>query len=225
MEHHDWSIQLAGATIGPNQSPILKAVTIEVPPGEWIFVTGLSGSGKTTLLRSMYADQPVQGSEAKVGGIALPGIRSGQVAALRKRIGFVPQHPHLLLDRTVYENLYWVLKAIGAYSKKKESQERITQVLESLGLGWAAERTPVALSGGERQLVSIACALVHNPDIVLADEPTTYLDPGVAQRVMDTFQQLHTTGKTLCIATHDARWVERYARKQAHCANGTVVCT
>lgn len=184
----------------------LKALNLEIQLGQFLFITGHSGSGKSTLLKLMYGEEKPTAGEVWVLNTCLNSLRGDRLAKLRRRIGVVFQDYKLVEQRTVAENVAFVLMAQG-YSRT-EIQARLIPVLEQVGLATKADCFPAQLSGGEQQRVSIARAIVNHPPLLLADEPTGNLDPENAWSVINIFRQLHASGMTVVITTHDQHLVE-----------------
>ncbi|HAN46231.1 MAG TPA: cell division ATP-binding protein FtsE [Cyanobacteria bacterium UBA8156] len=195
----------------------LQDVTLEIPPGEFVFVTGHSGSGKSTLLKLLYgAEQPTVG-RVLVGGQSVPDLDVGGLARLRRQLGVVFQDGKLIPQRTVAENAALALKTRG-YSRG-EIERRLAAALKLVGLTAKAHCFPEELSGGEQQRAGIARAVVHTPQLLLADEPTGNLDPDNAWQVVQIFKKLHALGATVVVSTHDEALVRaakhRVVRLQA----------
>ena len=190
---------------------ILKDVNLSIAPGEMVYVTGVVGSGKTSLLRTIYADVPVKGACAQVLGFDLLSLQRNEVPALRRKLGIVFQDYKLLQDCNVLNNLRLVLRATG-HSDAKEADKHIEEVLEMVSMGRHAYDMPQQLSGGEQQRIALARALLNNPELILADEPTGNLDEANENIVLDLFAQLHKEGTTLIVVTHDPEVAEAAQR-------------
>lgn len=180
----DTIIELKNVPIFQKENLVLSNVELNIKKGEFIFLIGKTGSGKSSLLKAIYADLPVKEGEAKVAGYNLLKLKNKEIPYLRRKIGIVFQDFQLLTDRSVSENLYFVMKATG-WKDKRKMQTRMQDVLTKVGLGTKGFKMPHQLSGGEQQRVSIARALINNPEIILADEPTGNLDPATSNGIME----------------------------------------
>lgn len=185
------------------EAPILSHVNLSLKKGEFAYLIGKSGAGKTSLLRSLYAQQSIEGLEANVCGFDLLKMKRRRLPLLRRKIGIVFQDFNLLNDRNVYDNLYFVLRATG-WKKRKMIDQRIMETLESVGLGGKASSRTYQLSEGEQQRVGIARALINNPELILADEPTGNLDRASAEAAFALMLELVSGGgAALVLVTHD----------------------
>ncbi|MGE3843312.1 MAG: cell division ATP-binding protein FtsE [Vicinamibacterales bacterium] len=199
----------------------LTNVTLTIGKGEFVFLTGPSGAGKTTLLRLLLRqDTPSQGS-LTVGGRALAQLTAKDVQEYRRTLGFVFQDFKLIPRKTVFENIGFMLRATGV--APTAIQRRVMSALLGVGLQHRAEAYPLELSGGEQQRIAIARALVNDPALVLADEPTGNLDRGRAREVMDLFREMNTRGTTVVVATHDPDLVKYVGRRAIALEDGRVV--
>lgn len=218
-------VWLENVTISHDEEPLLKDVNLHLQQGEFVYLIGKSGAGKTSLLRSLYADQPIASGQARVCDIDVARIRRRQIPLLRRQIGFVFQNFRLLDDRDVYSNLEFVLRATG-WKKRAERRAQIEKVLQSVGIADKAGAMPRRLSEGEQQRVGIARALVNNPRLILADEPTGNLDPVTSGEIMQLLVDVgRSTGTTMLISTHDFMMIDRFPARVVVCENGTVVDT
>jgi len=189
----------------------LKDVNLSVPKGDFVYITGPSGAGKSTLLRLLFAaERPTRG-QVLVGGQNLERLGVRQIALLRRRIGVVFQDFKLINSRTIYENVAFPLEVQG--KKRYEISNKVYQVLKLVGLEHKLKRFPLELSGGEQQRIAIARALVIDPQLLIADEPTGNLDPEVTLEVMDLFKGANARGTTVLLATHDRPMIERFPRR------------
>ncbi len=218
-------VWLENVIISHDEEPLLKDVNLHLQQGEFVYLIGKSGAGKTSLLRSLYADQPIASGRARVCDIDVARIRRRQIPLLRRQIGFVFQNFRLLDDRDVYSNLEFVLRATG-WKKRAERRAQIEKVLQSVGIADKAGAMPRRLSEGEQQRVGIARALVNNPRLILADEPTGNLDPVTSGEIMQLLVDVgRSTGTTMLISTHDFMMIDRFPARVVVCENGTVVDT
>lgn len=215
-------IDLQNVDIFQKNVLVLGNVDVQIYPGEFVYLTGKTGTGKSSLLQILYADLPPKGDKAEVAGIDLLSLKSKHIPTLRKKLGIVFQDFQLLSDRSVFENLIFVMKATG-WSDKVKIKERIDKVLSDVGLGTKGFKMPHQLSGGEQQRVCIARALVNNPEIILADEPTGNLDPETSAEIMGLLQdisKLHNC--TVLMASHDFYMIDKFPARTLHCSNGKV---
>lgn len=195
-------IDYKGVEILRKEHVVLKDVSLQVSPGEFVFLIGKVGSGKSSLLKSIYAEVPVETGEARVFEYDLCKMRRKDVPYLRRRIGIVFQDFQLLSDRTVYSNLDFVLAATG-WKDRKDRDERIDQVLSQVGMANKSYKMPHELSGGEQQRVVIARALLNKPDLILADEPTGNLDPETGMQIVTHLHDIAQQGAAVIMATHN----------------------
>ena len=184
-----------------NKKPVFQNLNLTIESGELVYIVGKSGSGKTTLLKSLYMDVRPKKGEIRIAGYSSRTIKKGQIPHLRRKLGIVFQDFRLLEDRNVYDNLAFVLKVTG--TKDALIAAKVMHALESVGLEQAAKLMPLCMSGGEQQRISIARALVREPIIILADEPTGNLDPDTSLEILDYLKRIHQKGITVIIGTHD----------------------
>lgn len=201
-----------------NELVVLKHVNFSLEAGEFVYLIGKVGSGKSTLLKSMYAEIPVQGGSARVLDFDLNAIRRADIPMLRRQIGIVFQDFQLLTDRNVYQNLRFVLDATG-WRNTDEKEERIDTVLKRVGMANKSYKMPHELSGGEQQRIVIARALLNNPRLILADEPTGNLDPATGDSIVRTLREIAETGTAVVMATHNLQLVEQYPARVMQCAD------
>ena len=201
-----------------NEFVVLKHVNFSLEAGEFVYLIGKVGSGKSTLLKSMYAEIPVQGGSARVLDFDLNAIRRADIPMLRRQIGIVFQDFQLLTDRNVYQNLRFVLEATG-WRNADEKEERIDTVLKRVGMANKSYKMPHELSGGEQQRIVIARALLNNPRLILADEPTGNLDPATGDSIVRTLREIAETGTAVVMATHNLQLVEQYPARVMQCAD------
>ncbi len=202
-------IKFDNVTIFQNERPIVGGLNVEVKAGEFLYLLGKTGSGKSSFLKTIYGDLPLNTGNASVCGYSLNNLKSGQIPYLRRRLGIVFQDFQLLGDRSVYENLRFVMKATG-WKDEIKIKERITGVLRKVGLEGKESKMPHELSGGEQQRVSIARALVNEPEVILADEPTGNLDPETSEEILKLLKQLSENGTAVLLATHDMLIYNKY---------------
>ncbi len=214
-------IKTENAVIRQKKNTILKNVSLEIQRGEFIYIIGKVGSGKSSFLKTLYAELPLEYGKAEVAGFQLKKIKKSQVPALRRKCGIVFQDFKLLTDRTVYDNLEFVLRATG-WKNKKAIQERIDSVLEKVEMPDKKDKMPHELSGGEQQRIVLARALLNAPPLILADEPTGNIDPETSYRLIELLKDICASGTTVIIATHQYDLLEKYPGKVLRCDNGTL---
>ena len=202
-------IKIENTTLYQGRVPILKNIDLTVHPGEFVFLIGRTGAGKSTLLKSLYGEIPVTEGKVQVGGFELNGLKESKIPYLRRELGIVFQDFQLLNDRTAIDNLLFVLKATG-WKKKEVMIARCEHVLLVVGLENKGYKFPAELSGGEQQRLVIARALLNEPKLVLADEPTGSLDPTVSDEVMALLQKICSEGTSILMATHDYRLIQKF---------------
>ena len=195
-----------------NDNKALKNINLDIITKDFIYLIGKTGSGKSSILRTIYADFPLMQGEAEVLGYDLIKIKKKEIPNLRRKIGIIFQDFKLLPDRTVFKNLEFVLKATE-WKKKEKIEERIDNVLEQVKMNDYKNRLPNELSGGEKQRVSIARALLNKPKLVLADEPTGNLDPATSLEIMNILNSINTQGTTIIMATHDYQLISKNPKK------------
>jgi cell division transport system ATP-binding protein len=205
----------------PGDPPALADVNLTVEKGEFVFLTGPSGAGKTTLLRLVFCAEPATRGQILVGGRNVARIRQGSIPFLRRNIGVVFQDFKLLPHRTVLDNVALSLDVLGV--PRDESRHRANRMLKMVGLSHKTESLPLKLSGGEQQRVVIARALVNEPALLLADEPTGNLDPGLTQEIMSLLSDANVRGTTVVVATHDLLMVERSGKRVVRLEKGRIV--
>ena len=214
-------VSFSDATINQRGKTILKNVSIDVSEGSFVFLIGRTGSGKSSLIKTIYGDLELVGGVGNVAGYDLTRLKSKQIPNLRRELGVVFQDFKLLPDRTIDDNLKFVLKSTG-WKNKKEIAHRIDKVLKMVGITLNKNKYPFELSGGEQQRVAIARALLNEPKLIIADEPTGNLDPQTSQEIMQLFKSLHEKGMTLLMATHDYQMIVKFPGKIFKCEDGKV---
>ena len=218
-------VALENVVISYGGEPVLKDVSLRLEGGDFAYLIGKSGAGKTSLLRTLYADLPVESGVAKVCGFDVVNIRRREVALLRRKIGIVFQNFRLLPDRIVRSNLEFVLRATG-WKKRNEIQTQIDKVLGAVGVADKADMLPTRLSEGQQQRVGIARAIINNPQLIVADEPTGNLDPVTSAEIMQLLLDINkNTGTTMLISTHDFMMMDRFPARVLVCENGGVTDT
>ena len=195
---------------------VLKDVSLKISRGEFVYLIGKVGSGESTLIKSMYCEIPIENGDATVFGYDLHSIRRKDVPMLRRKIGIVFQDFQLLTDRSVYDNLLFVLRATG-WRDKREIDERIETVLKKVGMSNKSYKMPHELSGGEQQRIVIARALLNDPLLILADEPTGNLDPETGHQIISLLSSISKSGTAILMATHNISLVEEFPGRILKC--------
>jgi len=203
---------------------VLTGVNVTINKGEFVYLIGKVGSGKTSLIKTINAELPLKNGEAIIAGYPLNKIRGKQIPYLRRKLGVVFQDFKLLPDRSVFHNLEFVLRATG-WKHKKEINNRISEVLEKVGLGFKGYKMPHQLSGGEQQRVVIARALLNDPEIILADEPTGNLDPETSESIIKLLLDISRNGRAVVFATHNYGLLKKYPSRTLRCENSKVLET
>ena len=210
---------MEGGVIRQQKNTILKNVNIDIASGEFVYLIGKVGSGKSSFLKTLYAELPLEYGKAEVTGFQLKKIKKSQIPLLRRKCGIVFQDFKLLIDRNVYENLEFVLKATG-WKNKKAIKERIETVLTKVGMSDKQTKMPHQLSGGEQQRIVLARALLNAPPLILADEPTGNIDPETSYQLVELLKEICDTGKTIIIATHQYDLIEKFPGRVFCCEHG-----
>ncbi len=198
---------------------VLENVNFSVNKGDFVYIIGRTGSGKSSLLRTLYADLELRLGEMEVAGYSIKRIKKTEVPFLRRRLGIIFQDFQLFADRTVDENLKFVMRATG-WKDRVKMKQRLSDVLVRVGLGSAGFKKPHQLSGGEQQRVAIARALINEPLLLVADEPTGNLDPQVSEGIFKLFLEINRQGTTVLMATHNHEFVKKYPSRVLKCENG-----
>lgn len=209
-------LSLKNVTITQGGKTILSDINLEVKHGEFIYIIGKTGSGKSSFMKTLYADLPLNQGEGNIVGFDLVTLKESEIPFLRRKIGFVFQDFKLLPDRTVQDNLVFVLKATG-WTDKTDIQNKIDVVLDKVSMKDFVNKMPHQLSGGEQQRVAIARALLNDPEFILADEPTGNLDPQTSIEVLDVLKKINLAGKTVIMATHDYALLMKFPSKTLKC--------
>lgn len=214
-------ISIKNGAVFQHNHLILNNINLEINEGEFVYLIGRSGSGKSSLLKTLYADIPAKDGIFNIAGYNLNNIKRKEIPFLRRKIGIVFQDFQLLYDRNVEQNLSFVLKATG-WDEDSSIDKRIDEVLQLVGLQGKRRSMPHQLSGGEQQSVAIARALLNNPNVILADEPTGNLDPETTNDVMKLILKIRDGGTTILMATHNYNLILKYPSRVISCANGTI---
>ena len=199
----------------------LNGVSMQIEDGEFCFLVGPSGSGKSTIIKLITGELKPTSGTVHVNGYSLERIRKREIPYLRRTVGVVFQDYRLISKMTVYENVAFAMRVVGA--KEKEIRERVPYVLELVGLEGKANRHPNEMSGGEQQRLAIARALVNNPSMIIADEPTGNLDPERSFEIMALLQEINNLGTTMLVVTHDHKLVELFGKRVIAIDDGLVV--
>jgi cell division transport system ATP-binding protein len=217
----NYVVKVQQATIFQENAAVLTDINFEVEKGEFIYLIGRTGSGKSSLLKTLYADLELRLGDIEVVGYNIRKIKASDVPFLRRQIGIIFQDFELFYDRSVAENLSFVMKATG-WKDKAKMKSRMAEVLMRVGLGAVSIKMPHQLSGGEQQRVVIARALVNEPKVLMADEPTGNLDPEVAEGIIKLFQEINHSGTAVIMATHYHQFIEKFPQRVLKCENNKI---
>ncbi len=220
---NDLIIDIRQVSIFQEDTPILTDISLQIEKGAFVYLIGKVGSGKTTLIKAIHGELAPSRGYLEVAGYRLDNMKSKDIPYLRRKMGVVFQDFQLLSDRTVYENLYFVLKATG-WKQKDEIHQQIIAVLDKVELKRKADRMPYQLSGGEQQRVAISRALLNNPELIIADEPTGHLDFETSDDIMKILIDINRhQGPAIIMATHNHNLMKKYPARTIKCEGGTVV--
>lgn len=217
----DSILELKNVTIYQEKNMVLQNVSLEVKRGDFLYIIGKTGSGKSSLMKTLYADLPLTSGEGTIVDFDLAKLKESDIPYLRRKIGIVFQDFKLLPDRSIFDNLDFVLKATG-WKETEERKHQIDEVLDKVGMKSMAFKMPHQLSGGEQQRVAIARALLNNPELILADEPTGNLDPQTSVEVMGVLKKINENGKTIIMSTHDYALIMKFPSKTLKCEDSTL---
>jgi cell division transport system ATP-binding protein len=212
-------IKFEKAVIFQDDRPVIGNLDLEINKGEFVYLLGKTGSGKSSLLKTIYGDLPLSQGSATIAGYSLNNLKRSEIPYLRRKLGIVFQDFQLLGDRNLYDNLKFVMKATG-WKEESRIKARVSEVLKKVGLDGKEKKMPHELSGGEQQRVSIARALVNDPEIILADEPTGNLDPETSEEILKLLKQISETGSSVIFATHDMLVYQKFGSRTLVCENG-----
>jgi len=214
-------IKFNNVTIFQEERPVVGNLSVEINAGEFVYLLGKTGSGKSSFLKTIYGDLPLTMGTGEVCGQSLNSLKSGQIPYLRRKLGIVFQDFQLLSDRNVFENLRFVMKATG-WKDEQKIKQRVAEVLKKVSLEGKEYKMPHELSGGEQQRVSIARALVNEPELILADEPTGNLDPETSEEILKLLKELSESGRAVLLATHDMLIYNKFRSRTLVFENGQV---
>ncbi len=218
---NDLVVSIENATIHQHNTAILSNINLSIKKGEFVYLVGQTGSGKSSLLKALYADIPFKEGKMEVVGYDISKIKKNDIPFLRRKLGIIFQDFELFSDRNVYENLEFVLKATG-WKSSAEIKTRISEILMRVGLSSAGDKMPHQLSGGEQQRIVIARALLNEPHLLIADEPTGNLDPKTSEGILKLFHSIVNSGTAVLMATHDYTLLKKFPSKVLLCDNGTI---
>ena len=214
-------VDFKNVTIQIDRQKYFNDVNISIKKGEFVFLIGKTGSGKSSLLKSIYGEKKIIEGDAFISDFNLCNLKNDKIPVLRRRIGIIFQDFKLLNDRNVYNNLVFVLRSTG-WKNKELIKERIIECLEKVHITKLKNKLTSQLSGGEIQKVVICRALLNNPEIIIADEPTGNLDPRSSIEIMEILKEINNNGNTILVATHDFELLKRYGNKFMKCTNGNI---
>ena len=214
-------LNIEEVSIFQQDETIFENITINIDKGDFIYLIGKTGSGKSSLIKTIYADLELQKGDISVGGFRLKNLKENKIPFLRRKLGIVFQDFNLLQDRSVFDNLKFVLQATE-WKNKRKIKDRINEVLEIVNIKDLIHKFPHQLSGGQKQKVAISRALLNNPDLIIADEPTGNLDPKTSLEIMQLLLDLNKKGNTILMATHDFILIKEFPHKTLLCNNKTI---
>jgi cell division transport system ATP-binding protein len=214
-------LSLKEVAVYQQDNMVLNDISLEVRPGEFVYLIGKTGSGKSSFMKTLYADLPLRQGQGRIVGFNLKMLPEKDIPKLRRKLGIVFQDFKLLPDRNIHNNLLFVLKATG-WKDQSRMKTRIEEVLDKVGMKTKGFKFPHELSGGEQQRIAIARALLNDPELILADEPTGNLDPQTSVEVMKVLQEINKAGRTILMATHDYALILKYPSKTLKCEGSKV---
>lgn len=215
-------VDVRNACIFQEHKVVLEDVHFSISKGEFVYLVGRTGSGKSSLMRTLYADLPLKLGEIDIAGYAVKNIKFSEIPFLRRRLGIIFQDFQLFADRTVDENLLFVMKATG-WKDRSKMKKRLSEVLMRVGLGSSGNKMPHQLSGGEQQRVVIARALINEPVLLVADEPTGNLDPQVSLGILELFREINRSGTTVLMATHNYQFIKEFPARVLKCEDSKLL--
>ena len=214
-------LKLKDVAVFQKENMVLNDVSLDVKKGEFVYLIGKTGSGKSSFMKTLYGDLPLQHGEGEIVGFDLKKHKENDIPFLRRKLGIVFQDFKLLPDRNINNNLQFVLKATG-WKDQSKMNAQISEVLDKVGMKTKGFKFPHELSGGEQQRIAIARALLNDPELILADEPTGNLDPQTSVEVMKVLQEINASGRTILMATHDYALILKYPSKTLKCDGSKV---
>ncbi len=214
-------LEFKDASIFQGESLVLSDVNVQINKGDFVYLIGKTGSGKSSFMKTLYADLPLKKGDGSIVDFDLKALKEKDIPFLRRKLGVVFQDFKLLTDRTINDNLSFVLKATG-WKDNSAMNSRIEEVLDKVGMKTTGYKFPHELSGGEQQRIAIARALLNEPELILADEPTGNLDPQTSVEVMEVLQEINKNGNTILMATHDYALLLKYPSKTLKCDENKV---
>jgi len=214
-------LEFKNASIFQGESLVLSNVNVQVDKGDFVYLIGKTGSGKSSFMKTLYADLPLKEGDGNIVDFDLKTLKEKDIPFLRRKLGVVFQDFKLLTDRTINDNLLFVLRATG-WKDKNAMNSRIAEVLDKVGMKTTGFKFPHELSGGEQQRIAIARALLNEPELILADEPTGNLDPQTSIEIMQVLQEINKNGNTILMATHDYALLLKYPSKTLKCDENQV---
>jgi cell division transport system ATP-binding protein len=215
-------VRVNDVSIFQDHHTVLSDINFEIDKGEFVFLVGRTGSGKSSLLKTLYADHPLRLGDVNIAGYNIRTMKNSDVPMLRRKLGIIFQDFQLFNDRSVGENLMFVMKATG-WRDSAKMKNRLSEVLMQVGLGSVERKMPHQLSGGEQQRIVIARALINEPQILIADEPTGNLDPEIAYGIMRIFQAINKSGTAVLMATHSYGLIKKFPTRILKCEEGKVL--
>lgn len=215
-------VRVQNATIFQENASVLNDISFTVEKGEFVYLVGRTGSGKSSLLKTLYADLDLRLGDVEVVGYNIRKIKNHEVPYLRRQVGIIFQDFELFYDRSVADNLAFVMRATG-WKDKAKMKSRMAEVLMRVGLGAVSNKLPHQLSGGEQQRVVIARALINEPKILLADEPTGNLDPEVAEGIVKLFHEINRSGTAVIMATHYHQFIDKFPQRVLKCDQSKIL--
>lgn len=218
----DVVVSVKNACIFQEHNTILNDISFEIEKGEFVYLIGRTGSGKTSLLKTLYGDLPLRLGDINVSGYDIRSIRPSQVPYLRRKLGIIFQDFQLFMDRSVAENLTFVMKATG-WKDNAKMKQRLSDVLMQVGLGSVASKMPHQLSGGEQQRIVIARSLINEPALIIADEPTGNLDPEVSEGIFKLFLDINKQGTAILLSTHNHQLINSFPSRVLKCEKGKLL--
>lgn len=217
----DSIVHLENVRIFQHDNLVLSDVNLDIDKGEFVYLIGKTGSGKSSLLKTLYGELALSEGTGSVAGFDLNSLKRSKVHLLRRKLGIVFQDFELLMDRSVVDNLLFVLRATG-WKDKTAMKQRMEDVLEKVALGTKGYKMPHQLSGGEQQRVAIARALLNDPELILADEPTGNLDPATTEDILNLLFDISNSGRAVLMATHDYQYMKKFSSRVLICENGRI---